>query len=182
MPEAIGFLEFSSIACGMEATDAALKAAQVRLAFARPCCPGKYVTLFGGDVAAVRAALDAATAADGGSIVDSCLIPRVHTQVLEAIFDAGSPKLDGALGVMEFYSVTAAIFAADGAMKAADVACAQLRLAAGIGGKSFVCLTGDVAAVSHAIDCGVATEEAAGMVLAHVVIPRPRRELLDGLL
>jgi len=182
MPDAIGFLEFSSIAKGMEAADAALKAAAVRLAFARPCCPGKYVVLFGGEVAAVRSALEAGLETGGDTAVDSCLIPRVHLQVLSAIFDANEAEISGALGIMEFYSVTAAIFAADAAAKAADVQCAQLRLAAGIGGKSFVCLTGDVSAVTHAVECAVGTQEAAGMVLSHVVIARPRQEILDSLL
>jgi microcompartment protein CcmL/EutN len=182
VPDAISFLEFSSIAKGMEAADAALKAADVRLAFARPCCPGKFVVLFSGDVAAARSAMEAGLTTDGGTAVDSCLIPRVHPQVLSAIFDTNEPAVQGALGVMEFYSVTAAIFAADAAVKAADVQCAQLRLAAGIGGKSFVCLTGEVAAVTHAVECGVSTQEAQGMVLSHVVIARPRKEILDSLM
>jgi len=182
MPDAIGFMEFSSIAKGMEAADAALKAADVRLAFARPCCPGKYTVLFGGEVAAVKSALEAGLETGGSAAVDSCLIPRVHPQVLSAVFDANEADVDGALGVMEFYSVTAAIFAADAAVKAAEVQCAQLRLAAGIGGKSFVCLTGQVAAVTHAVECGVGTREAEGMVLSHVVIAGPRREILDSLL
>ncbi|MDR0884234.1 MAG: BMC domain-containing protein [Oscillospiraceae bacterium] len=182
MVDAIGFLEFSSIAQGMEAADAALKAAEVQLAFARPCCPGKFVVLFSGEVAAAKSALEAGVSTGGDTVVDSCLIPRVHPQVLAGVFDAAAPSVQGALGVMEFYSVTAAIYAADAAVKAADVQCALLRLAAGIGGKSFVCLTGEVSAVSHAVACGVQTQQAQGMVLSHVVIARPRPEILASLL
>ena len=57
--DSIGFLEFNSIAKGIEAADAVIKAADVRLAFAKASCPGKYYLLFYGEVAAVQASLDA---------------------------------------------------------------------------------------------------------------------------
>ena len=46
MIETVGFLELNSIAKGVEAADAILKAAQVELTFAKPVCPGKYSILF----------------------------------------------------------------------------------------------------------------------------------------
>ena len=179
--ETIGFLEFSSIAKGIEAADAVCKAADVTLVFARASCPGKYFLLFCGEVAAVEASLAAGAALAGGFVVDQCLIPRVHSQVVRAINAAAQAQSCGALGVMEFYSVTAAIYAADTAVKAADVELAELRLATGIGGKSFVALTGEVAAVHEAVACGVAAEQSQGMVLAHVVIPNPRPEVFESL-
>ena len=57
--EAIGILESNSIAKGIEAADAILKAADTSLLFSKPVCPGKYTTLFYGDVAAVQASLEA---------------------------------------------------------------------------------------------------------------------------
>jgi microcompartment protein CcmL/EutN len=177
----IGFLEFTSIAKGIEAADAVCKAAEVELTFARASCPGKYYVLFSGEVAAVKASLEAGEDIAGGTVVDSCLIPRVHAQVVAAINAAAQPQQEGALGVMEFYSVTAAIYAADAAVKAAAVELVELRLATGIGGKSFVALTGEVAAVNEAVACGIATREAQGMVLAHVVIANPRPEVFESL-
>ncbi|MFR7476243.1 BMC domain-containing protein [Frisingicoccus sp.] len=50
MIETVGFLELNSIAKGVEAADAILKAAQVELTFAKPVCPGKYSILFTGEV------------------------------------------------------------------------------------------------------------------------------------
>jgi microcompartment protein CcmL/EutN len=87
-----------------------------------------------------------------------------------------------AIGVMEFFSVTASVYAADAAVKAADVDLIDVRLGTGIGGKSFVVLTGEVAAVREAIECGVTTENAKGMVVSKVVIPNPRKEIFDSLL
>ncbi len=62
-----------------------------------------------------------------------------------------------AVGVMEYFSVTASIFSADAAVKAADVDLVDVRLGTGIGGKSFVILTGEVAAVTEAVKAGVST-------------------------
>ena len=44
--EAIGILESNSIAKGIEAADAVLKAADTALLYAKPVCPGKYTILF----------------------------------------------------------------------------------------------------------------------------------------
>ena len=53
---AIGVLETSSVARGIEVADAVLKEAQVELLFATPVQPGKYVMLYTGSVQDVRAA------------------------------------------------------------------------------------------------------------------------------
>ena len=179
--ESIGFLELNSIARGIEAADAVGKAARVRVIYARAGCPGKYYLLFGGELAAVQASLEAGAALGGGFVVDSCVIPRPHPQVIRAIANTARPPESGSLGVMEFYSVAAAIFAADAAVKAADVELADLRLAVGIGGKSYAILTGEVAAVQEAVSCGVNAEQSQGMALAHVVIPRPGKEVFESL-
>ncbi len=179
---AIGFLEFSSIAKGIEAMDAVLKAAEVELVFAHATCPGKYAVLFVGEVAAVQASLDAGTLCGGTFVVDSVTIPRVHPQVIDAIGLSAMPERADALGVMEFFSVTAAVYAADAAVKAADVALIDVRLGTGIGGKSYVVLTGEVAAVTEAVACGVAAEDDKGLLVSSVVIPNPRPEVYESLL
>lgn len=182
MYETIGFLELNSIAKGVEAADIILKTAEVELIFAKAGCPGKYYILFTGEVAAVQASVDAGIQLGGGYTVDSCVIPRVHPQVIQAINLAAMPERAGAIGVMEFFSVTASVYAADAAVKAADVELLDVRLGTGIGGKSFVVLTGEVAAVREAIECGVTTENAKGMVVSKVVIPNPRKEIFESLL
>ena len=76
MLETIGFLELNSIAKGIEAADAMLKAAEVRLITAKPSCPGKYNVLICGDVAAVQSSLDAGAATGGANVIDK--IGRAH--------------------------------------------------------------------------------------------------------
>lgn len=180
--EAIGILESNSIAKGIEAADAVLKAADTALLYAKPVCPGKYTILFYGDVAAVKASLDAGEAVIDGHLVDSVVIPRVHPQVIEALSLSTVPEGVNAVGVMEFYSVTAAVYAADAAAKAADVTLLEVRLGVGIGGKSFAVLTGEVAAVKEAVCCGMAEGEKKGLAVGSVVIPSPRREIFEALL
>lgn len=179
---AIGFLEFNSIAKGVLAADAVLKAAQTELVFARPCCPGKYHILFTGEVAAVDASLEAGKRLGGEYLVDAVIIPRVHPDVIRAITQCTQVEAHLALGIMEFFSITAAVYAADAAVKAAEVNLIDVRLGTGIGGKSFVMLTGEVAAVEESVRCGVREAAAAGMALQSVVIPNPRPELFECLL
>ena len=181
MTTAIGFLETNSIARGIEATDAILKAADIELISARPNCPGKYQVLFSGDVAAVDASLKAGIRASEKYVVDSVVIPRIHPQVIDAIGMACQPMEMSALGVMEFFSVTAAVYAADAAVKAAEVQLLDVRLGTGIGGKSFVILTGEVAAVNESISCGAAAAAERGMVLEKCVIPNPRPEVFESI-
>lgn len=182
MYETIGFLELNSIAKGIEAADIILKTAEVDLIYAKAGCPGKYYILFTGEVAAVNASIEAGKEVGGGYTVDSCVIPRVHPQVIKAINMTCAPVTVGAVGVMEFFSVTAAVYAADAAVKAADVDLMDVRLGTGIGGKSFVVMTGEVAAVSASVDAGTHTENAAGMTVSSVVIPNPRKEIFESLM
>ncbi len=181
MLETIGFLELNSIAKGIECADLILKAANVKLVFSRPSCPGKYQILFTGEVAAVKSSLEVGIENGGGNVIDSCVIPRVHPQVIKAInLSAVTDNLQ-AIGVMEFYSVTASVYAADAAVKAADVDLIEVRLGTGIGGKSFVVLTGEVAAVKESVECGIHAENSEGMVVSHVVIPSPHPDLILNL-
>lgn len=182
MMETIGFLELNSIAKGIETADIVLKTAAVDLIFSRAGCPGKYYLLFTGEVAAVQASIDAGRTVGGDHVVDCCVIPRVHPQVVRAINMTSMPETMRAVGVMEFFSVTASVYSADAAVKAADVDLVDVRLGTGIGGKSFVVLTGEVAAVTEAVQAGVRTPNAQGMLVSSVVIPCPHPELLESLL
>ena len=182
MMETIGFLELNSIAKGVEVADIVLKTAAVDLVFSRSGCPGKYYLLFTGEVAAVQASIDAGCELAGHHVVDHCVIPRVHPQVIKAINMTSAPDRMNAVGVMEFFSVTASVYSADAAVKAADVDLIDVRLGTGIGGKSFVILTGEVAAVKASIDAGINTPAAEGMVVSSVVIPSPHPGLLDSLM
>src|SRR5512134_2443294 len=99
----IGLLELSSVATGFLAQDAMLKAAPVELLLGRTICSGKYIVAVGGDVAAVRAAVESGAAVSTGSLMESRVIPQVHPSVFPAISMAVELPADneGALGVIE---------------------------------------------------------------------------------
>jgi microcompartment protein CcmL/EutN len=174
-------LELSSIAGGIEIADAMLKTAQVELIFAKASCPGKYYILLAGQVSNVEKAIQKGVYMGKGFVVGSLVLPRVHPQVVKAINQSAMPEKPAAIGVMEFYSVMSSIVAADTAVKAANVELIDIRLGTGIGGKSFVVLTGDTAAVDAAVASAVRTQMDSGMLVNKIVIPNPRKELLASL-
>lgn len=178
----IGFLELNSIAKGILAADMMLKAAEIKLVSARPSCPGKYQILISGEVSAVEASLATGEESAKANVVDKLLIPRIHPQVIEAINMSSMPSELKALGILEFFSVTGAIIAADAAAKAASVSLIEIRLGTGIGGKSFVTFTGDVGSVEESVEAGAKTAESSGALLEKVVIAHPDKELYRSLL
>ena len=54
MRRAIGMVEFNSIARGIYAADQMVKISEVEIVTASTACPGKYVAIVHGDVAAVE--------------------------------------------------------------------------------------------------------------------------------
>jgi len=175
----IGLIELSSIAAGFEVADIMLKTAEVELLLSRTICSGKYMVLIGGDVAAVRSSVAAGEVIGNASVIDTFVIPNVHPSIFPAI--AGTSKVDvlEALGIIESFSVASLIEAADAAAKAAKVQLIEVRLAMALGGKAFVTLTGEVAAVQAAVDAGAAIVADKGLLVNKVVIPAPRKELLS---
>jgi microcompartment protein CcmL/EutN len=181
MIDTIGFLELTSIAGGIEIADAMLKIAQVDLLFAKASCPGKYYILVAGQVSNVEKAIQKGVYMGKGFMVASLVLPRVHPQVIRAINQSTMPEKPAAIGVMEFYSVMSSILAADTAVKSANVEIIDIRLGTGIGGKSFVVLTGDTAAVDAAVASAVRPQMDSGMLVNKIVIPNPRKELIASL-
>jgi len=178
MHNAIGGVELNSLAKGFEVTDIMLKTSQVELILSRTICPGKYIVLVAGDVAAVTASVEAGATRAAHALVDSFAIPNIHPDVFPAI--SGSVVVDSleALGIIEAFSVSALIEAADAAVKAAPVRLLEVRLAMALGGKAFVSFTGSVAAAETAAKVGAAAAGRKGLLVDKVVIPQPRKELL----
>jgi microcompartment protein CcmL/EutN len=177
---ALGFLETSSIAAGIEATDAMMKKASVELLLTTIVPRGKYLILIGGAVADVEHSLAAGRERAGKSVLDEFLIQGVHPQLPAAIKGrVAPPKLD-AVGIIETKEVASAIFAGDAAVKAAAVTLIEAKNQPG--GKGLVVLTGDVGAVGAAVAAGVATIKKDGMLVGSVVIPAAHEALKKALL
>ena len=179
--DTIGFVELSSIANGMETADAMLKTANVNLIFARASCPGKYYVMINGQVTNVQKAVKVGSDMAGGFLVSSLVLPRIHSKVIFSINMSGEmPDKMEAIGVMEFFSVASSILAADAAVKAADVELIDVRLGTGIGGKSFVVLSGDTSSVKTAVEAAT-SENDDGMLVNKAVITKPDKKLLSSL-
>ena len=84
--EALGLIETKGLVGALEAADAGLKAANVRLISKEHVGGGLVTVIVRGDVGAVRAATDAGAeaAAKVGELVSAHVIPRPHEDV-EAI-------------------------------------------------------------------------------------------------
>jgi microcompartment protein CcmL/EutN len=180
--DTIGLIELSSIAAGYHVCDSMLKAAEVELLLSRSICSGKYIVLVRGEVAAVQASVEAGSRTGDFSVIDSFVIPNLHEEVFPAITGVNKTETMDALGIIESFSVASLIQAADAAVKTAQVELIEIRLAMALGGKAFVSLTGNVAAVQSAVDAGAALVAEKGLLTNKVVIPHPRPELLNEIL
>ena len=174
---AIGLLEFNSIAAGILAGDAMAKKASISLLEARTICPGKYMVLIAGLVGPVQESMQAGRAAAGDALIDHLLLPNVHLSVFPAIAGAVEAGDVEALGVIETITVASTIIAGDAAAKAADVRLLDMRLANGLGGKSFVLISGDVPNVEAAVQAGVRLVQDEGLLVRSVVIPQLHPEM-----
>jgi microcompartment protein CcmL/EutN len=92
---ALGLVETKGLVGALEAADAGLKAADVRLLGSERADAGLVTVMFGGDVAAVRAAVDAGAAAAErvGHLVSAHVIPRPHASLaaIEGDDEANGP-------------------------------------------------------------------------------------------
>jgi ethanolamine utilization protein EutM len=78
--QAIGMIECKGLVCLMEASDAALKSADVVMTGYEKIGSGLVTAFFTGDVAAVKAAVEAGADAAGqvGEVIAVQVIPRPH--------------------------------------------------------------------------------------------------------
>ena len=182
MAIAIGMVEFSSIARGIYAADQMVKISEVEIVTAQTICPGKYIALVEGDVAAVQDSVRIGEQFAGEYFVDSLVIPNVHHGIFPAITGATMPEHVTALGIFETFSVATMITAADQILKAAELESIEIRLGTGLGGKSFFTFPGDVAAVETGVEAGRAVAEAKGLMVDAEVIPSPSDRLVPSVL
>lgn len=182
MVKSLGLIELNSIAKGYEVADCMLKVAEVALIKAHSICPGKFIVMISGDVGAVKTAVQAGRDVGASNVVDFLVLPNLSTQIIPAISGTTMIVFEDALGAMEFFSIASAVVAADAAVKAANVNIIDLRLGFAIGGKAYVTLTGDVSAVTAAVESGSRTAAESGLLVSKVVIPRPHASLRGALL
>lgn len=92
--EALGLIETKGLVALIEASDAAVKAANVTLIGWQKIGSGLVTAMFVGDVAAVKAAVDAGATAAGrvGEVVSVQVIPRPHEDLGTVLPTAGKKQ------------------------------------------------------------------------------------------
>ena len=182
MGAAVAVLELCSVARGIEVANCILWEAEIEMLFSEPVQPGKYVMLFTGSVEDLSSAMERGSSLAGGDLVDQLLLQQVHEQVELGLRRRGNieGQID-ALGVVETTTVAAAVQAADAALKQATVDLLELRIANGLGGRSYFTLTGEVSDVRAAVTVAASVASERGMLARDVVIPRPHSDLVRHL-
>ncbi len=181
MKKAIGLLEFKSIARGIKVTDEMLKSSAVEIVQSNSICPGKYISIVTGDVSAVNTAVSVGEELGGVYLIGSHVISNVHENVFPALLGVANVNNIKAIGVVETISALSSIIAADVAVKIADVEIVDLRIARGLGGKSFFIVSGEVSSVNQAVETSIERLKEYGDIVDTVVIPSPIKELLEYL-
>ena len=179
MLRALGMVELKSIAKGFSAADAMVKTAEVELVTAKPICPGKFIVLVRGGIAAVAAALERSRRDFGDFLLDSFLLGNPHDHVFAALTEEYQFQEVEAMGVVETWSVPAALVTADQGAKAAQSDVVKVGLARELGGKAFVLFTGEIAAVQASVDAAVKDERVKEKLIDTSLIPNPDKKLWE---
>ena len=188
--EALGLIECKGLVCLIEGTDAMLKAANVEIIGWDKAGSALVTTFVKGDVAAIKAALDAGAEAAGrvGEVVSVHVIARPHDELTammpkakavnaEAKKAASAPNA-GAIGLIETKGWVGLVEATDAMGKAANV---EVMKTIQIGGAYVTTIVkGDVGSVKAAVDAGAAAAGKVGELISSHVIARPHGDLLAG--
>jgi len=174
----IGIMEFKSIAKGIEATDTMLKAADVQLILSSPLCPGKYITIIGGEVGPVKIAVETGKQAACEFALEGHVISNVSEKVFPAL--TGTTPVDhyDSLGIIETLTAVSSVIVGDIAVKASNVTLIDIRIARGLGGKGYVLLTGEISSVNTAVRACVERMKEEGTIIATSVIASPTKAVL----
>lgn len=171
--ESIALVETGSIARGIRCLDEMAKRAPVAVLQARPVCPGRYIVLIEGPVAAVEESFALGCAIAGEDLVDSLILPNPHRSLPTALRLASKPQVFAPIGVVETNAVASALLAADAGCKAAPVELIVVRLAIAMAGKSFVVFSGELPDVEASVEAGAAVARQHGRLVETTILANP---------
>ena len=179
---AIGMIETKGFVTAVEATDAMLKAASVKLIGKSNTGDGLYSVYIMGDVAAVKAATDAGAVVGGriGEVVAVQVIPTPNVDIWKVLTNIinkkGKLKLGAgkAIGMIETKGQVAMTVATDAMLNAADVEAISYDFNDAL---TTITIQGDVVSVRAAIESGVQAASQVGELVASHIIPRPNSDI-----
>jgi microcompartment protein CcmL/EutN len=181
MSTALGLIEFKTVPVGIYATDEMIKAAEIKLLFTAPTCPGKYITIVSGEVAEVETSVKRGVETGGAFFVDSCVIPNISESVIPALTGTVNVPDIRAIGIIETIAAISAVMVADIVAKAAEVHLLEIRMARGLGGKGEIFYTGELGAVEAANKAALEAGGRGSGIVSATVIARPSRALIEAI-
>ncbi len=173
----IGVIEISNIVKGYVACDSILKATKIDMVMAQPICPGKFIMIFGGTISSVDTACSHVLENYKEFVLDIQKFGNIDKRVFDGLNGAGSGNTTESLGLVETFTAASCILAADAALKAANVELCDIRIARGMGGKSYVALSGSVGAVNAAVEAGALNAQENGTLVDKAVLASPHEDL-----
>lgn len=178
MRKDIGLIELKSTPIGILTADEMLKAADIELILATPICPGKYIVVISGNVGAVKSAMETGKNTAGIFLVESYIITNVHEKVLPALSGLTSINQIQSIGSLETMSAISSIKAGDTALKTSNIELLEIRIARGLGGKSFLVMSGDISSVKTAVEACKNELKMSGDLISAAVIASPHKDIL----
>lgn len=179
---AIGVAEFKSIALGIDLLDKMTKTSNVDIIDSRVICIGKYLITVSGEVADVQSAINRVKEEGGSALIAAEVIPSVMDGVIEKI----NARIDRnnilSLGIFETNTLSSGILSANKIKKTSQVELLKVSLTLGLGGKSLVIFTGDIASVNTALDAAKKELESRGQinrVVSAVSIASPSQTFIE---
>ena len=97
----IGLVEVKNVSKGIVVTDEMLKSAGIVLISSGSVCPGKFVTIVGGELSAIHAAVDRAELIAEDALIDKFVIGNLGDNVFEAICGTADVKEKKAFGIVK---------------------------------------------------------------------------------
>ncbi len=176
---ALGIIEYKSIAKGIYSCDTMVKKAPIRIIATHPVCPGKYMTIIGGEVADVDEAMKAGIESGRDMVVNDLFLPYVHKSIIPAISGTIEVKEFESIGIIETFSVTTSVKAADIVAKETPVKLVEIRLANGLGGKGYFVMTGKLSDIEEAIGLAKAFAIKDGTLANAEIIASPHPQLIE---
>lgn len=173
---AVGIIELNSLALGTVVCDAMVKKAPVEILHSHSICPGKFFIVVAGEVDDINEAMGAGRYYASYTMTDEIIIQNLHEQVLPALNGANPVPAISAVGLLETWASPSCIIAADAACKAADITLIEVRIANGLGGKSFLTLTGLLHEVEAAMEAAIKAVTS-GQLIRTQIIPAPHESV-----
>jgi len=182
MERSIGVVEFRSIAVGISAVDAIVKASDVKIIDAKTICPGKYYVIFAGMVSAVKNSINIVENESKDFIIDSVVIPNVYEQVFAGLTGTSEIRQPQSIGVIETLTSPSIIWAADAAIKATDIDIVEVRIARALGGKNICVINGALSDVTESVNTAIQYPQEKGFLVDYEIIAAPHKDLYRAIL